>query len=92
MKLLSVSVPDTRGLYSVHLMPFFELEFFLFVSIIGCFADKFVDGKPYLGAMLVHVFSSGAEITDESYSQQSQTIKPLYCYNNLTRQQGNCIF
>ena len=72
-------------------MPFFELEFFLFVSIIGCFADKFVDGTRHLGVMLVHIFSSGTEITDASYSQQSQTIKPLYCYNNLIRQQGNCI-
>ena len=42
-----LSVPETRGLYSVHVMLFFELGFFLIaVSMIGCLADGFVDGKP----------------------------------------------
>ena len=45
LKLLSVSVPDTRGLYSVHVMPFFDLGFFLIaVYIIDFLADEFVDG------------------------------------------------
>ena len=60
MKLLSVSVPDTCGLYSVHVMLFFELWFFLtIVSMIGWFSDEFADGIPLLQAMLVHAFSSG---------------------------------
>ena len=63
MKLLSVSVPDTQRFYSVHVMPFFELEFFLIaVSMIGCLANGFADSKPHLRAMLVHKFSSGIEI------------------------------
>ena len=70
---------------------FLWIRIFPICVYIGCFADKFVDGTPHLGVMLVHIFSSGTEITDASYSQQSQTIKPLYCYNNLIRQQGNCI-
>ena len=75
VKLLSLSVPDTSGLYSVHEIPFYEFRFFLIVvSVTGCFADAFADGTPHLRAMLVHAFSSGIEIN---------------C--NLTRQQGNCI-
>ena len=63
VKLLSVSVPDTRGLYSVRAMPFFELGFFLIaVSMTGFLADEFADGKPHLRAMLVHAFYSGIEI------------------------------
>ena len=63
MKLLSVSAPDTRGLYSVHVIPFLELGFFLIaVSKIGCLTDEFAGAKPYLRAMLVHAFSSGIEI------------------------------
>ena len=63
VKLLSVSVPDTRGLCSVHVIPFFELEFFLIVeSMSGYFAGEFADGTPHLRAMLVHTFSSETEI------------------------------
>ena len=62
-KLLSVSVPNTRGFYSVHVIPFFELGFFLItVTMIGYFADEFADGTFHLRAMLVHAFSSGIEI------------------------------
>ena len=47
MKLLSVSVPNIRGLYSVHVMPFFKLGFyFIAASMIGCFADEYADGTP----------------------------------------------
>ena len=63
VKLLSVSVPENCGLYSVHVMPFFELEFFLIAaSLISCFADEFADGASHLRAMLVHAFSSGIKI------------------------------
>ena len=47
MKLLSVSVPNIRGLYSVHVMSLFKLGFYLIaVSMIGCFADEYADGTP----------------------------------------------
>ena len=99
VKLLSVlsfvkllSVPDTRGLYSVHVVPFFELGFFLIaVSMTGCLADEFVDGKPQFKPCWYMLFLQVLKLADASYSQQSQTIKPLYGYSNLTRQHGNCI-
>lgn len=63
MKLLSVSAPDTRRLYNVHVMPFFELRFLLTaVSMIAYFAAEFADGKPQPRTMLVHAFSPGTEI------------------------------
>ena len=47
VKLLSASVSDTRGLSSVHVVPFFELGFFVIaMSMIGCFADEFADDTP----------------------------------------------
>ena len=65
MKLLSVSLPDTCGLYNVYVMPFFELGFFSYnwlFPMIGYLAVEFADGTPDLRAMLVHDFSSGIEI------------------------------
>ena len=47
----------------MHVIPFFELGFFLIaVSMIGCLADEFAEGTPYLRGMLVHAFSSGMKI------------------------------
>ena len=69
MKLLSVSVPDTRGLCSVHVIPFFELEFFLIVeSMFGYFAGEFADGTPHLRAMLVHNHTPFSFITSILFS------------------------
>ena len=63
----------------MHVMPFCEFGFFLIVvSMNGCFADEFADGTPHHRAMLVHAVSSALELTDASYSQRSQMIKPLY--------------